>query len=79
VIGLITGFLVDVVAVMGDVFVLLCNFHVPLGFKVGCPFSDVGCDVPLVFIFLCVGLMAIFCGVAFLSCFLYIGAYFVVS
>jgi hypothetical protein len=31
VIGLIVGCcLVDVVAVMGDVFVLVCNFHVPL-------------------------------------------------
>jgi hypothetical protein len=30
VIGLITGCLVDVVAVMGDVFILVCNFHVPL-------------------------------------------------
>jgi hypothetical protein len=45
VIGLITGCLVDVVAVMGDVCVLVCNFHVPLGFKVDCPSSDVGCDV----------------------------------
>jgi hypothetical protein len=36
------------------------NVHVPLGLKVGCPSSGVGCDVALVFIFLCVGLMAIF-------------------
>jgi hypothetical protein len=52
-----------VVAVMGDVFILVCNFHVPLGFRVACPSSDVGCDVE--HIFLCVGLLAIFCGVAF--------------
>jgi hypothetical protein len=45
---------------MGDVFILLRNFNVPLGFKVGCPSSDVDCDVALVFIFLCVGLMVIF-------------------
>jgi hypothetical protein len=55
------------------------NLHVPLGFKVGCASSGVGCDVTLVFIFLCVGLMAIFCGVAFFSCFLSIGVYFLVS
>jgi hypothetical protein len=60
VIGLIAGCLVDVVPIMGDVFILVCNFHV------GCPSSDVGCDKALVFIFLCVGLMAISCGVAFL-------------
>jgi hypothetical protein len=30
VIGLITGCLVDVVAVMGDVFILVYSFHVPL-------------------------------------------------
>jgi hypothetical protein len=36
-------FLIDVVAVMGDVFVLVCNFHVPLALKVGCPYSGVGC------------------------------------
>jgi hypothetical protein len=51
----------------------------PLGFKVGYSSSDVGCDVALVFIFLCVGLMAIFCDVAFLSGLLSIGVYFVVS
>jgi hypothetical protein len=45
---------------MGDVFILVYNFHVPLALKVGCPSSDVGCDVPLVLIFLCVGLMEIF-------------------
>jgi hypothetical protein len=38
---------------------LVCNFHVPLGFKVGSPSSGVGCDVALVFIFLCVGLMSV--------------------
>jgi hypothetical protein len=59
-----------VVVVMGDVFILGCIFHVPLGFKVGCPSSGVGCDVALVFIVLCVGLMAIFCGVTFFSAFL---------
>jgi hypothetical protein len=68
-----------VVAVMGDVFILACNFHVPLGFKIGYPSSDVGCDVVLVFIFLCVGLIAIFCGAPFFSGFLSIGVYFVVS
>jgi hypothetical protein len=68
-----------VVAVMDDVFILVCNFQVPLGFRVGCTSSDVACDVVLVFIFLCVGLMAIFCGVAFFSGFLSIGVYFVVS
>jgi hypothetical protein len=59
VIGLITGCLADVVAVMGDAFILMYNFHVPLVLKVGCPSSDVGCDIAFVFIFLCVGLMAI--------------------
>jgi hypothetical protein len=54
VISLITGCLVDVLAVMGDVFILVCNFHVPLVFKVECPSSDVDCDVDLVFIFMCV-------------------------
>jgi hypothetical protein len=39
-------------------FILVCNFHVPLGLKVGCPSSDVDCDVALVFVFLCVDLMA---------------------
>jgi hypothetical protein len=63
-----------VVAVMGDVFILVCNFHVPLGLTVGCPSSDVGLDV---FIFLDVGLIPIFCGVAFCSGFLSIGVYLV--
>jgi hypothetical protein len=58
VIGLITGCLADVVAVMGDVFILVYNFHVPLALKIGCPSSNVSCDVALVFIFLCVGLIA---------------------
>jgi hypothetical protein len=31
-----TGCLVDVVAVMGDVFDFVYNFHVPLALKVGC-------------------------------------------
>jgi hypothetical protein len=66
-----TGCLVDVISVMGDVLISVCNFHVPLGFKVGCASSDVDCDVDLVFIFLCVGLMAIFCGVVFFSGFLF--------
>jgi hypothetical protein len=44
---------------MGDVFILLYNFYVPLALKVSCPSSGVGCDIALVFIFLCVGLMAI--------------------
>jgi hypothetical protein len=67
VIGLIVGCLVDVVAVMDDVFILVCNFHVPLALKVGCPYSGVGCDIALVFVYLYVGLMAIFCGVSFFS------------
>jgi hypothetical protein len=64
---------------MDDVLVLVCNFHVPVGFKVGCPSSGVSCDVALVLIFLYVGLMAICCAVAFFSGFLSIGVYFVVS
>jgi hypothetical protein len=40
VIGLITGCFFDVVAIMGDIFILVCNFHVPLGFNVGCPSSE---------------------------------------
>jgi hypothetical protein len=70
VIGLITGCLVDVVAVMGDVFILVYNFHVPLSLKVCCSYSGDGCGIALVFIFLCVGLMAVFCGVTFFSGFL---------
>jgi hypothetical protein len=53
------GYLVDVV-VMGDVFCLVYNFHMPLAWKGGCPSSAAGCDIALVFIFMCVGLMAIF-------------------
>jgi hypothetical protein len=79
VIGLITSCLVDVVAVMGDVFILVCNFHVPLSLKVGCTSSGAGCHKVLVFIFLCVGLIATFCGVTSYSGFLSIGVYFVVS
>jgi hypothetical protein len=45
---------------MGDVFILVCNFRVPLVLKVDCPSSGVSCDVALVFIFLCVGLMDFF-------------------
>jgi hypothetical protein len=56
---LITCCLVDVVAVMGDVVILVYNFHVRLVLKVGCPSSGVCCDIALVFIFMCVGLMAI--------------------
>jgi hypothetical protein len=59
VIALITGCLADVVAVMGDVFILVYNFHVPLALKVAWPSSGVGCDIASGFIFLCVGLMAI--------------------
>jgi hypothetical protein len=43
---------------------LFSVFHVPLALKVGCLSNGVGCDIALVFMFLCVGLMAIFCGVA---------------
>jgi hypothetical protein len=64
---------------MGDVFMLVCNFHVPLGFKVGSPYSGVGCDVTLVFIFLCVGLMAIFVVLRLTPVFFSAGVYFVVS
>jgi hypothetical protein len=78
-IGLITGRSVDVDAVMGDVFTLVCNFHVPLDLNDGCPSSGAGCDIALVFIFLCVGLMAIFGRVTFFSGFLSIGVYFVPS
>jgi hypothetical protein len=45
---------------MGDVFVLMYNFHVPLALKAGRPCSGVSCVIALVFIFLCVGLMSIF-------------------
>jgi hypothetical protein len=41
----VIGCLVDVVAVMGDIFDLVYNFHVPLALKAGCPSSGVGCDV----------------------------------
>jgi hypothetical protein len=60
VIGLITGCLVDVVAVMGDVLILVYNFHVPLSLKVSSPSSGASCDIALVSLFLCVGLIAIF-------------------
>jgi hypothetical protein len=36
-----------------------------LALKVGCPSSVVGCVIALVFILMCVGLMAAFCGVTF--------------
>jgi hypothetical protein len=52
---------------------------VPLAFKVGHPCSGVSCVIALVFMFMCVGLMAIFCGVTFVSDFLSSGIYFVVS
>jgi hypothetical protein len=42
VIGLIDGCLVDVLAVMGDVSVVMFNSHVPLARKVGCPSSGAG-------------------------------------
>jgi hypothetical protein len=54
-------------------------FHVPLALKIGCPASGVGCHRALVFIFLCVGLLAISCGVTSYSGFLSIRVYFVVS
>jgi hypothetical protein len=63
VICLIAGCLVDLVAVvgaiLGDVFILMYNFHVPLSLKFGCPYSGAGYDIALVFMSLCVGLMAI--------------------
>jgi hypothetical protein len=49
VIGLITGCLVDAVAVMGDVFILVYSFHVPLALNVDCPYTGVGCDIALIF------------------------------
>jgi hypothetical protein len=53
VLGLITSCLVDVVAVLGDVFCLVYNFHMPLSLKVKLAVQWSRC----------VGLMAIFCGV----------------
>jgi hypothetical protein len=64
---------------MGDVFIFVYNFHVPLALKVGCPSSGVGCDIALVFIFLCVGLMAIFVVLRLTPVSFSIGVYFVVS
>jgi hypothetical protein len=55
------------------------NFHLPLALKVVRSSSAAGCDIALVFIFQCVGLIAIFCGVMSYSGFLSIGVYFVVS
>jgi hypothetical protein len=52
-----------VAAVMGDFVILVYNFHVPLALKVGYSSSGVGCDI--VVLFLCVGLIAVFCGVTF--------------
>jgi hypothetical protein len=51
----------------------------PLALKVSCPSSGASCDIALAFVFLCVGLMAIFCGVTFYSGFLSIGVYVAVS
>jgi hypothetical protein len=69
--GLILGCLVDVFAVvcamLGDVFILVRNFNVPLALKVGCPSRGACCDKALVLIFMCVGLMAIF-----LSCYVFL-------
>jgi hypothetical protein len=47
----------------------------PLALKLGCPYSGAGCDIALVFIFLGIGLMAIFCGVTSYSDSLSIGVY----
>jgi hypothetical protein len=58
------------VAVTGDVFVLVYKFHVPLSVKVDRACSGVSCVTALVFMFLYVGLMAVCRGVAFFSCFL---------
>jgi hypothetical protein len=52
---------------------------VQLAFKVARPCSGVSCVIALDFIFLCVGLMTIFCGVKFFSDFLSSGVYFSVS
>jgi hypothetical protein len=51
----------------------------PLALNIGCPSSGAGCDIALVFIFLCIGLIAIFCGVTSYSGFPSIGVCFVVS
>jgi hypothetical protein len=51
----------------------------PLASKVARPCSGVSCVIALVFIFLYVDLMAIFCGVTFFSAFLSTGVYFAVS
>jgi hypothetical protein len=48
----------------------------PLAFKVGRPCSGVSCVIALVFIFLCVCLIAIFCGVTFFSDLLSNGVFF---
>jgi hypothetical protein len=45
VIGLINGCLVDVVVVMGEIFIFVYNFHVPLALKIRCPSSGVGYSV----------------------------------
>jgi hypothetical protein len=73
VIGLIVG------CGYGRCFYFVYNFHVPLALKVGHPCSGVGCDVALVSIVLCVGLMAIFVVLCFFSGFLSIGVYFAVA
>jgi hypothetical protein len=51
----------------------------PLALKVKCPSSGSGCDIALVFIFLCVSLMAIFVVLRFPPVFFSAGVYFVVS
>jgi hypothetical protein len=63
VIGLITGCL-------WAMFFILCVTSMCLSVQ--------GCRFVMVFILLCVGLMVIFCVVAFLPCFRFIGVYFVV-
>jgi hypothetical protein len=67
-----------VVAVMGDVFIFVYNFHVPLALKTSCPSSGVGCDIALVFIFLFWS-DGCFCDGKFFSGLLHIGVNFVVS
>jgi hypothetical protein len=67
------------VAVMGDVFDLVYNFHVPLALKVETVrIVELDAIYFRSLVFLCVGRMAIFGGVKFFSCFLSVGVYFVV-
>jgi hypothetical protein len=63
---------------MGRCFCFSLQLKVPLALKADRPCIGVSCDIASVFIFLCVGLMAIFCGVSFFSDFLSIDVYIAV-